>query len=193
MSGQIKLFVGLGNPGQKYENTRHNLGFIILNEIAASKRLEFKKWNNTGDISFYGEADDKVWFLKPTSFMNLSGMAVSSFTKYYKIKPEEIFVFYDDFSIPLGRYRIRMSGSSGGHNGINSIIDHIHTDNFPRMKLGIGPLSKFINTADFVLSEFKQEDKEKISLMKKTAVSFFDEICISGLDKTVSKLTNTKL
>ncbi|MDR0800806.1 MAG: aminoacyl-tRNA hydrolase [Endomicrobium sp.] len=193
MSGQIKLFVGLGNPGQKYENTRHNLGFIILNEIAAAKRLEFKKWNNTGDISFYGEADDKVWFLKPACFMNLSGMAVSSFAKYYKIKPEEIFVFYDDFSIPLGRYRIRMSGSSGGHNGINSIIDHIHTDNFPRMKLGIGPLSKFINTADFVLSEFKQEDKEKISFMKKTAVSFFDEICISGLDKTVSKLTNTKL
>ena len=193
MSGQIKLFVGLGNPGQKYENTRHNLGFIILNEIAASKRLEFKKWNNTSDISLCGEADNKVWFLKPASFMNLSGIAVSSFSKYHKIKPEETFVFYDDFSIPLGRYRIRMSGSAGGHNGINSIIDYIHTDNFPRMKLGIGPLPKFINTADFVLSEFKQEDKEKINLMKKTAVSLFDEICISGLDKAVSKLTNTKL
>jgi PTH1 family peptidyl-tRNA hydrolase len=190
MSGQIriKLFVGLGNPGQKYENTRHNLGFIILDEIAVLKHLKFKMWNDMATVSFCGEADFKVWFLKPVTFMNLSGVAVSSFANYYKIKPEEIFVFYDDFLIPLGRYRIRMSGSSGGHNGISSIIESLHSDNFPRMKLGIGPLPKFIPAVDFVLSKFVREDKDRMSLIKKTAASLFDEICMSGLDKAVSKL-----
>jgi PTH1 family peptidyl-tRNA hydrolase len=194
MSGQIriKLFIGLGNPGQKYENTRHNLGFIILDEIVALKHLKFKMWNDMADVSFYGEADFGVWFLKPVTFMNLSGVAVSSFAKYYKIKPEEIFVFYDDFLIPLGGYRIRMSGSSGGHNGISSVIESLHSDNFPRMKLGIGPLPKFIQAADFVLSKFVREDKDKMSLIKKTAASLFDGIYMSGLDKAVSKLTNIK-
>ncbi len=194
MSGQIriKLFVGLGNPGQKYENTRHNLGFIVLDEIVASKHLNFKIWNDTADISFYEESGLRVWFLKPVVFMNLSGVVVSSFTEYYKINPEEIFVFYDDFLIPLGRYRIRMSGSSGGHNGMSSIIESLHSDDFPRMKLGIGPLPKVIPAADFVLSKFVQEDRNRISLIKKTAVNLFDEIYMSGLNKAVSKLANIK-
>jgi PTH1 family peptidyl-tRNA hydrolase len=194
MSGQIRirLFVGLGNPGQKYENTRHNLGFIVLNEIVALKHLKFKMWDDMADVSFCGETDFRVWFLKPVTFMNLSGIAVSSFAKYYKIKPEEIFVFYDDFLISLGEYRIRISGSSGGHNGISSIIESFHSGNFPRMKLGIGPLPKFISVADFVLSKFSQEDKGRMNLIKRTAASLFDEICISGLDKAVSKLANTK-
>jgi PTH1 family peptidyl-tRNA hydrolase len=194
MSGhiKIKLFIGLGNPGQKYENTRHNLGFIILDEIAALKHLRFKMWNDVADVSFCEEMDFRIWLLKPMTFMNLSGVAVSSFAKYYKIRTEKIFVFYDDFLIPLGGYRIRMSGSSGGHNGMSSIIENLHSDNFPRMKLGIGPLPKFILAADFVLSKFAQEDKDRISLIKKTAVNFFDDIYMSGLDKAVSKLTNIK-
>lgn len=194
MSGQIriKLFIGLGNPGQKYENTRHNLGFIVLDEIAVSKHLNFKMWNDTVDVSFYGEQDFRVWFLKPMVYMNLSGVAVSSFTKYYKIKPEEIFIFYDDFLIPLGGYRIRMSGSSGGHNGMSSIIESLHSNDFPRMKLGIGPLPKFIPAADFVLSKFLREDRDRINLIKKTAVNLFDKIYTFGLDKAVSKLANIK-
>ncbi|BAG14191.1 aminoacyl-tRNA hydrolase [Candidatus Endomicrobiellum trichonymphae] len=194
MSGQIeiKLFIGLGNPGQKYENTRHNLGFIILDEIVDLKHLKFKMWNDMAEVSFYGEPDFRVWFLKPVTFMNLSGIAVSSFAKCYKIKPEEIFVFYDDFLIPFGEYRVKMSGSSGGHNGMSSIIESLHSDNLPRMKLGIGPLPKFIPAADFVLSKFAREDKDRISLIKKTAVSLFDEVYVSGLDKTVSKLANIK-
>jgi|LQAB01.1.fsa_nt_gi PTH1 family peptidyl-tRNA hydrolase len=190
MSGQvrIKLFIGLGNPGRKYEDTRHNLGFVVLNEIAASKHLNFKMWNGVADVSFYGGPVFGVWFLKPVVFMNFSGIAVSSFTKYYKIKPEEIFVFCDDFLIPLGGYRIRMSGSSGGHNGMSSIIESLHSGDFPRMKLGIGPLPKFISAADFVLSKFVWEDRDRISLIKKTAAGLFDEIYMSGIDKAVSKL-----
>ncbi|GHT38976.1 peptidyl-tRNA hydrolase [Endomicrobiia bacterium] len=190
MSKQIKLFVGLGNPGQKYENTRHNFGFIVLDEIATSKYLKFKNWNNMADVSFCDDPNGKIWLLKPMGFMNLSGISVSAFAKYYKIDPEEIFVFYDDFSIPIGEYRIRMAGSAGGHNGINSIIDHLHTSNFPRMKLGIGPLPKFVQSADFVLSKLTQEDKEEIKSIKETAVNIFYEINMLGIDKAASKLAN---
>jgi PTH1 family peptidyl-tRNA hydrolase len=193
MSKQIKLFVGLGNPGQEYKNTRHNFGFIILDEIALAKRLEFKNWGNIADISSYDCSKGKIWLLKPTTFMNLSGTSVSAFAKYYKIDPEEIFVFYDDFSIPIGQYRIRMSGSAGGHNGISSIIDCLHTSNFPRMKLGIGLLPKFVGSAEFVLSKFAKGDKEKIKLIKETALNIFDEINISTIDKAASKLTNRLL
>ncbi|MDR2818882.1 MAG: aminoacyl-tRNA hydrolase [Endomicrobium sp.] len=191
MSKQIKLFVGLGNPGHKYKNTRHNLGFMVLDSIALTKGLEFKNWDNVADISFYeGSSIGRVWLLKPTTFMNLSGDAVSSFAKYYKISTEEIVICYDDFSIPLGGYKIRMSGSAGGHNGIKSIIERLHTDKFPRIKFGIGPLPKFMDMSDFVLSKFAKEDENKINLVKKISVEIFDEINASNIDKAASKLAD---
>jgi PTH1 family peptidyl-tRNA hydrolase len=191
VSKQIKLFVGLGNPGHKYKNTRHNLGFMVLDSIALTKGLEFKNWDNVADISFYeGSSIGRVWLLKPTTFMNLSGDAVSSFAKYYKISTEEIVICYDDFSIPLGGYKIRMSGSAGGHNGIKSIIERLHTDKFPRIKFGIGPLPKFMDMSDFVLSKFAKEDENKINLVKKISVEIFDEINASTIDKAASKLAD---
>lgn len=185
----IKLFAGLGNPGKKYERTRHNLGFMALDAIAQAKSLEFKNWDNMADISFYETEGDKVFLIKPLTYMNLSGGSISSFARYYKINPEEIFVFYDDFSIPLGEFRIRMSGSAGGHNGISSMIEHLGTNNFPRMKLGIGPLPKFVPTPDFVLSKFREEDFDKIKTIQEKAVEIFDEINRSGIEKAVSKLS----
>jgi PTH1 family peptidyl-tRNA hydrolase len=186
----IKLFVGLGNPGDKYKNTRHNLGFMALDAIAEAKRLEFKNKDNMADISFYDTDSGKVILVKPMTFMNLSGGPVSAIARYYKIKPEEIFVFYDDFAVPLGEYRVRLSGSSGGHNGISSLIEHLHTDKFARMKLGIGPLPKFINMPDFVLSKFHEEDKEKINSATKKAAELFDGINKNGLEKAISKMNN---
>ena len=189
MSKQIKLFVGLGNPGHKYKNTHHNLGFMVLDSIALAKGLEFKNWDNVADISFYKVSSiGKVWLLKPTTFMNLSGNAISSFAKYYKISTEEIVICYDDFSITLGEYKIRMSGSAGGHNGIKSIIEQLHTDKFPRIKFGIGPLPKFMDMSDFVLSKFTKEDENKINLVKKLSVEIFDEINSFNIDKAASKL-----
>jgi PTH1 family peptidyl-tRNA hydrolase len=190
VSKQIKLFVGLGNPGQKYENTRHNLGFIALDSIASAKGLEFKNCDNMADISFYVTPRGKVWLLKPTTSMNLSGEAVLFFSKYYKICAQEIVVCYDDFSIPLGEYRIRMSGSAGGHNGIKSIIGCLNTDKFSRIKFGIGPFLKFMDMANFVLSKFSKEDENKIIFVKKLAVEIFDAINESVLDKAASKLAN---
>ncbi|MDR2426847.1 MAG: aminoacyl-tRNA hydrolase [Endomicrobium sp.] len=188
----IKLFAGLGNPGDKYKNTRHNFGFMALDAIAHAKRLEFKNRENMADISFYDSTNWKIILLKPMTFMNLSGHPISAAAKYYKILPEEIFVFYDDFSIPLGEFRLRLSGASGGHNGINSIISHLHTDKFPRMKLGIGHLPEFVKIPDFVLSKFYEEDKEKIEAVTSKAIELFDEIIQSGLEKAISKISNIK-
>lgn len=191
MDKQVKLFVGLGNVGRRYENTRHNMGFVALDEIAKSKQLEFKNWSDML-VSFYEKQGNEVALLKPMTFMNYSGNAVYSFMSYYKIVSEEIFVFYDDFSIPLGDYRIRMSGSSGGHNGINSIIDRISAKNFPRMKLGIGPIPDFVKPKDYVLSEFKYDDKKKMDMIKKIVVDFFDNVFVFGLNKAASKIANKK-
>ncbi|MDR2192250.1 MAG: aminoacyl-tRNA hydrolase [Endomicrobium sp.] len=188
----IKLFAGLGNPGKEYENTRHNFGFIALNAIAEAKRLEFKNWNNVADISFCGVNSEngggKIFLFKPLTFMNLSGTPLAAFMNYYKILPEEIAVLYDDFSIPLGEFRLRMSGSDGGHNGIKSIIRSLNTQNFARMKLGIGKVSEFMKTSDYVLSKFRQEDKEKIELIKQKSIEFFDAVIEYGLEKAVSTI-----
>jgi PTH1 family peptidyl-tRNA hydrolase len=192
MDKQISLFVGLGNPGQKYRNTRHNFGFIVLDEIVKSKHLAFKNWNNLAKVSVYENNGVMVWFLKPMVFMNLSGVAVFSFTKYYKISSDNMFVFYDDFSILFGEYKVRMSGSSGGHNGIGSIIEHMHTNNFPRMKLGIGPVLNSSSNSDFVLSKFSKNDEKKIKSIKKMSIKFFDQMCLSGLNKTISIFANIK-
>ncbi|MDR0617519.1 MAG: aminoacyl-tRNA hydrolase [Endomicrobium sp.] len=188
----IKLFVGLGNPGHKYINTRHNLGFVILDAIAKKMYLEFKSWDNMANISFCDKFNRGIWFLKPSTFMNLSGLAIAFFARYYKIKPTEIFVFYDDFSIVLGDCRIRMSGSSGGHNGIKSIIEHLNTEKFPRMKLGIGPLPKNMDVSSFVLSKFLKEDEEDIILIKEKAILVFNEVINSGVNKAASTLANRK-
>lgn len=188
----IKLFAGLGNPGDKYKNTRHNLGFTVLDAIAEAKGLKFKNSENMADISFYNGQNGKIILLKPMTFMNLSGGPVAAAARYYKIKPEEIFVFYDDFSVPLGEYRVRMSGSSGGHNGVSSIISHLHSDKFARMKLGIGPLPEFVKMPDFVLSAFYREDKEKIESVSRKALALFDEITEFGIEKAVSKISSMK-
>jgi PTH1 family peptidyl-tRNA hydrolase len=194
MNKYIKLFVGLGNPGREYENTRHNFGFVVLDRIVQLKRLKFNSWDDVARVSsFCSDFCGKVWLLKPITFMNFSGEVVAAFARHYKISPIEIFVFYDDFSIPLGKYRIRMSGSDGGHNGVKSIIEHLRGNNFPRMKLGIGPLPEFMQDVNFVLSRFSKKDKGKINLMKATAVNIFDKINILGLDKAISLFSSKKI
>jgi PTH1 family peptidyl-tRNA hydrolase len=190
MSVKIKLFAGLGNPGARYKNSRHNFGFKVLDKIAQRKCLEFKTEKNMAAVSFCETKNGKVWLLKPLTFMNLSGTITAGFMRYYKILPEEIFVFYDDFSVKLGKYKIKMNGSSGGHNGINSIIKELNCENFPRMKLGIGPVPKFFKIDDFVLGDFLTEEEKTVDDILEIAVKIFDEINILDVEKAVSKIAN---
>ena len=169
-SGAEWLIVGLGNPGDQYENTRHNVGFRALDELAEIagvpvQKLKYKALTNTCTVS-----DVKVLLMKPITYMNLSGEAVGEAARFFKISPERVLVFSDDVSLPVGKLRIRKSGSAGGHNGLKSIIQHLGTDQFPRVKIGVGgkPHPDY-DMADWVLGKFPPEDKKVIDEMVQKA------------------------
>lgn len=173
----MKLIVGLGNKGEEYKNTRHNLGFIILDNYLSNKTLK------NGFNSLYIKLDD-VFFQKPLTYMNNSGLAVKELMNYYKIKSSDIYVIYDDMDMEIGKIRIKNSGSSGGHNGIKSIISHCGND-FIRIKVGIG--HKREDAISHVLGSFSGEDikiiKDKFELFN----SLIDDICN---DMSFEKLRN---
>ena len=162
--GAAWLIVGLGNPGEKYEDTRHNVGFQVIDELAERQgrpvqRLKFKAL--TGLLTIGGE---KALVMKPVTYMNLSGEAVRPAADFYKLPPERILVISDDVALAAGRLRIRAKGSAGGHNGLKSIIQHLGTDQFPRVKIGVGqkPHPDY-DMADWVLGKFAGEDLKTIS------------------------------
>ena len=138
-SGNVAwLVVGLGNPGEQYRNTRHNMGFLTLDLLAEREKVKINRIRFhavTADMTFGGE---RVLLMKPQTYMNLSGEAVREAAQFYKIPADHVLVIYDDVSLPVGKLRIRPSGSAGGHNGIKNIIAHLGTDVFPRIKIGIG-------------------------------------------------------
>ena len=134
----FRLLVGLGNPGRSYAGTRHNVGFMVLDRLAAAMGATFradKKWH--ADTASNGG----VWLLKPQTYMNLSGESVSALVRFYQIEPARVLVVLDDMALPLGRLRIRERGSHGGHNGLRSILEHLGTQDVPRLRVGIGPAS----------------------------------------------------
>jgi PTH1 family peptidyl-tRNA hydrolase len=133
----FKLIIGLGNPGRQYEDTRHNVGFMLLDRLALGAGVAFSsapKWQS----HLAKLPDDGTFLLKPQTFMNLSGRAIQQILSFHKWTPEQILVIYDDVALPLGTLRFREKGSAGGHNGIKSILQHLGTDSFPRLKIGIG-------------------------------------------------------
>ena len=134
----MKLIVGLGNPGKEYSGTRHNVGFAVIDELSNEYSIDVSKGKFKG---VYGEGrinNERVILLKPLTYMNLSGESIKAVSDFYKIPVEDIIVIYDDISLPVGGLRIREKGSAGGHNGIKSIIAHLKTDEFPRIKVGVG-------------------------------------------------------
>lgn len=162
--GKIEyLIVGLGNPGAKYEKTRHNAGFHALDAVLEQNSLtlgrnKFKALVADGTLS-----GKRCLFMKPQTFMNLSGEAVGEAARFYKIPPERVIVLFDDISLAPGKLRIRRKGSAGGHNGIKSIIEHLDSENFPRVKLGVGAKPRpDYDLADWVLGTFSKEDAERM-------------------------------
>ena len=153
----LRLVAGLGNPGREYQRTRHNVGFMVLDLLAHERKLPWEyseKWGAAW-------AKSGVIFVKPATFMNRSGEPLSAIANFYKIAPEEILVVIDDLALPLGRLRIRTHGSSGGHNGLESIFQHFGADNLPRLRVGIGaPPSE--GAVDYVLGKFFDEEKEQL-------------------------------
>jgi len=170
----MKLIVGLGNPGIKYEGTRHNIGFIALEEWAMRHNESF---NKTGFKADYFETfvnGEKVIFLKPTTFMNNSGEAVSAVANYYDIALEDIVVVYDDMDMDPGRIRLRQKGSAGGHNGVKSVIAYLGTDKIRRIKLGIGHPDTSGTVVDHVLTRFSSSEKPAMQEAVAKAVEAID-------------------
>ena len=157
------LLVCLGNPGKQYENTRHNIGFLAADALEKRCGVKFNKLKYralTGEVTLGGR---RVLVVKPQTYMNLSGEAVKLAGGFYKVPPERVLVIYDDVSLPLGKLRIRGSGSAGGHNGIKNIIAHLGTDQFPRIKVGVGaPAHPEHEMVDWVIGNFTPAEKKVV-------------------------------
>lgn len=181
----IRLIVGLGNPGLQYAQTRHNAGFIFVDR-AVSRWGKWTEEIGRGILGNISLDSNNIIVLKPLTYMNRSGYALPPVLERFSISPQEILVVYDDLWIPLGSVRIRMKGSSGGHNGMQSIIDTLKTEDIPRLRIGIGPLPENTSSVDFVLSEFSSEE---MSILEKTIDSILEglSLIISDIDKAMSK------
>jgi PTH1 family peptidyl-tRNA hydrolase len=169
----MKLIVGLGNYGKKYDKTRHNFGFMAIDYLANNLNWKDEK-------KFFGQmatgeiAGEKTVFLKPETYMNLSGKAVLAVAQFYKIPAKKVFVFSDDLDLPFGKFRFREKGGAGGHNGLKSIISVLNTQDFPRMKFGIGnELRKKIPTENFVLTKFSAKELKIIPEITEKAMKEF--------------------
>ncbi len=156
----MKLIVGLGNPGRKYETTKHNIGFWAVDQLSDQWNMPFQKekWHSlVAEDIVNGE---KVILLKPLTYMNLSGEAIGAAVRFLKLPLEELIVLFDDLDIPLGQLRLRKKGSSGGHNGIKSTVQHLGTEQFNRVKIGIGRPPSYMSVSDYVLAPFPPVDHE---------------------------------
>lgn len=181
----MKLIVGLGNPGKEYENTRHNIGFMILDNYVKEKNIVFKEKFN-GLYAKLMVNNEQIILLKPLSFMNLSGTVVRKYMDYFKIKNEDLFVIHDDLDLPFGKIKIKSKGSSGGHNGIKNIISEIHTEEFARFKIGISN-NKNIDTKDYVLGHFSKEDLDLINKIFAFSNNIIDDFISLNIEKVMSK------
>jgi PTH1 family peptidyl-tRNA hydrolase len=159
----VYIIFGLGNPGNKYEDTRHNVGFNTLDYLAAQYGIKINKLKHKSLIGEGIIQGNKIILVKPQTFMNLSGEAIREVKEWYKAENENIIVIYDDISLDVGKIRVKQKGSAGGHNGIKSIIYQINSEVFPRIKIGVGsPANPNYELADYVLGKFSNEEKKTI-------------------------------
>jgi peptidyl-tRNA hydrolase, PTH1 family len=158
----VKLVVGLGNPGRKYAGTRHNVGYIVLNELARRHNAARPKANFQGETSEAQIHGDRVLLLWPHTFMNLSGASVLAARDFYKLENHELLIVCDDFNLPLAKLRLRPEGSAGGQKGLDDVIVRLATEAVPRLRIGVGPLPANWDPADFVLSRFTKEEVPEI-------------------------------
>ena len=182
------IIVFLGNPGAKYNGTRHNAGFMAADAMSDELKVSINKMRFkalTATVSIGGE---KVLLMKPQTYMNLSGEAVGQAVKFYKVNPDHVIVVSDEVAIPIGKLRIRKGGSAGGHNGLKNIIQHLGTDQFPRMRMGVGaaPHPDY-DMADWVLSTFKNQDAETMAELAKKVSAALQSYITDGADRAMNK------
>ncbi len=182
----MKLIVGLGNPGLKYKNTRHNIGFLLLDYIAKKNKILFLRNKFNGVYTEMSIGGEKVILLKPLSFMNLSGSVVEKYVSFYKIGLDDILVIQDDIDMNFGRVKIVHNSSSGGHNGIKDIERCLGSKEYARLKIGVSN-NKDIDTKDYVLGKFTNEEKDVLYSVFQELVGVINDFCVMDLERLMSK------
>jgi len=182
------LIVGLGNPGQKYENTRHNMGFLTVDLLSEKTGVKLNKVKFKSAYNIMTFADCKCLVMKPQTYMNLSGEAVREAVQFYKIPADHVLVIYDDISLPVGKLRVRPTGSAGGHNGIKNIIAHLGTQEFPRVKIGVGaPGGEEHDMSDHVIGVTSKADQKILAESFERAVDAAECIIRHGCQKAMNQ------
>lgn len=186
-----RLIVGLGNPGTKYAGTRHNIGFEIIDTLSKRWQLPLKE-----DRKFRGEygegieRGERIRLLKPLTYMNRSGQSIRAVLDWFKLPPESVLVVYDDMDLPVGRLRLRLSGSAGGHNGMKSTISHLGTQEFPRLRIGIGATDKGDEggaaVVSHVLGKFSPTERERMDVVVDYAIQAVELSLVEGIEKAMS-------
>lgn len=200
----MKLIVGLGNPGERYENTRHNLGFLVIDHLLKELGTNKVDWKNTtklkSEIAPFTISDEKILLAKPQTYMNNSGMAVQLLKDFYKVEPEDVWIVYDELDLPLGSIKIRFGGAAAGHHGVESIMESIGTDKFWRFRLGIGEshdkthaISKqeVHDAKDYVLDKFHSSEAGKARELIKHASTAIQCALEKGMEAAMNRF-NTK-
>lgn len=180
------LIIGLGNIGEKYVNTRHNIGFLMLDAYSKASNISFKT-KRYGDIAEHKVKGRQLTFLKPSTYMNLSGKAIRFWMQKKNIPAENIFVITDDLNLPLGKIRIRTKGGDGGHNGLKNIIEILGNSNFTRLRYGIGKDFSIGEQVDYVLNEWTDEELKSIEDNKKTVIQIINAFVTIGIERTMNQ------
>lgn len=181
------LIVGLGNPGKEYVNTKHNVGFLVIDNIAKKLNVNINKNKFNGLLCQTELNGEKVILLKPQTYMNLSGDSIIQVVEYFKIPKQNVIVIYDDLDIEMCRIRIREKGSAGTHNGMKSIINNLGITNFPRIRIGIKKENENIPTIDYVLSNFTKEQLEDIQKLSEDVYDILSNIVTENIQKAMNK------
>ena len=183
----LNLIVGLGNPGERYKNTRHNLGYRVVDSLAERNKKDFKPGKGEFLFCEIQIKDQKIYLIKPLTFMNLSGVAAVEAMDNLHLGIKNLLAVCDDVDLPLGKIRIREKGTDGGHKGLRSIIYHLNSIEFARLRMGIGDTPERIDLEEFVLQDFKEEEKEKVDEMVERVASALENTWVNGIEDSMNR------
>jgi PTH1 family peptidyl-tRNA hydrolase len=181
------LIVGLGNPGPEYQNTRHNVGFRVIDTLATRHRIDARKMEKRALVGYGKIGDTGVLLAKPQTFMNLSGESIAPLMRMVELGPADVIVVYDDMDLPVGRLRLRADGSAGGHNGIKSLIQHLQTSSFPRVRIGVGRPGGDKAAVEHVLSKFGRDEIAPIQDAIERAADAAEAILTDGIERAMNR------
>lgn len=189
----MKLVAGLGNPGPRYAESRHNIGYLVVDELAQRRGVEVERYERrfeglVGEEQFAGQ---RIWLLKPATFMNLSGRSVAALWRYYKLSLGDVLVVHDDLDLPVGRIRLRARGSAGGQKGLEDVLRHLGTDEVSRLRVGIGTVHRSA-TVEYVLSRFEADEQETITRAISTAADAVECWICEGIDAAMNKFNRKR-